>query len=53
MSLISFYTPWKHQRTFGFLMFSAGIERDRLHEIRIFEEPQRNKLKLIENKKTV
>ena len=23
-----FYTPWKHQKTRGFLMFSGGIERD-------------------------
>ena len=21
-----FYTPWKRQKTFGFLMFSGGIE---------------------------
>ena len=33
MSLISFYTPWKHQKTFGFLMFSWGVERDQRHEI--------------------
>ena len=26
MSLVSFYTPWKHQKTEGFLMFSGGIE---------------------------
>ena len=26
-SLVShFYTPWKHQKTFGFLTFSDGIE---------------------------
>ena len=29
MPLVSFYTPWKHQKTKGFLMFSRGIERDR------------------------
>ena len=23
MPLVSFYTPWKHQKTFGFLMFSG------------------------------
>ena len=23
----SFYTPWKHQKTSGFQMFSGGIER--------------------------
>ena len=25
--LVSFYTPWKQQKTFGFLMFSGGIEK--------------------------
>ena len=29
MRLVSFYTPWKHQKTKGFLMFSGGLERDR------------------------
>ena len=29
MPLISFYTPWKHQKNKGFQMFSGGIERDR------------------------
>ena len=33
MPLVSFYTPWKHQKTSGFLMFSGGIERDQWHEI--------------------
>ena len=33
MPLISFYTPWKHQKTKGFLMFSAGMERDQWHEV--------------------
>ena len=27
MALVFFYTPWKHQETFSFLMFSGGIER--------------------------
>ena len=27
MPMIYFYTPWKHQKTIGFLMFSGGIER--------------------------
>ena len=27
MPLVSFCTPWK-QKTWGFIMFSAGIERD-------------------------
>ena len=26
ITVISFYTPWKHQKTFGFLMFSGVIE---------------------------
>ena len=30
---ISFYTHWKRQKTRGFLIFSAGIERDQWHEI--------------------
>ena len=33
MQLVSFSTPWKHKKTFGFLMFSGGIERDQRHEI--------------------
>ena len=28
MPLAPIYTPWKHQKTRGFLMFSSGIERD-------------------------
>ena len=28
MPRVSFYTPWKQQKTSGFLMFSGGIERD-------------------------
>ena len=31
--LISFYTPWKHQKTSDFLMLSGGIERNQWHEI--------------------
>ena len=31
--LISFDTPWKHQKTRSFLMFSGGIKRDQWHEI--------------------
>ena len=27
MPLASFYTPWKHQKDFGFLTFSAGTEK--------------------------
>ena len=26
--MIQFYTPWKHQKTWGFLMFLDGIELD-------------------------
>ena len=32
MLLVSFYTPRKHQKTTGFLIFSGSIERDLLHE---------------------
>ena len=27
------YTPWKYQKTSGFLMFSGGIERNQWHEM--------------------
>ena len=30
------YTPWKHQKTRGFLMFSRDIEREKWHEISLF-----------------
>ena len=33
MPLISFDTPWKHQKTKGFLIFSEGIKRDQWHEM--------------------
>ena len=33
MPLVSFYTPSKHQKTYGFLMFSGGVERDQWHEL--------------------
>ena len=32
-NLFSFYNPWKHSKTFDFLMFSGGTEKDQLHEI--------------------
>ena len=32
MPLFSFYTPWKLQKTIGFLMFQRGIERNHWHE---------------------
>ena len=28
MPLVTFYTPWKHKKTIGFVMFSGGTERD-------------------------
>ena len=31
--LTHFITPWKHLKTFGFLLFSGGIERDQWHEM--------------------
>ena len=31
--VLSFYTPWKHQKISGFLMFSGGIENDQWHEM--------------------
>ena len=33
MPLISLDTPWKHQKTRGFLMFSGGIKRVQWHEM--------------------
>ena len=33
MSLVSFYALWKHQKIYGFLMFSEGIERDQWNEM--------------------
>ena len=33
MPLVFFYTPWKHQETFGLLMFSMGIEQNQSHEM--------------------
>ena len=31
--LVFLYTPWKHQKTSGFLMFSGSIQRDWRHEM--------------------
>ena len=31
--LISFYTPWKYQKTRAFLVFSRAIKRDKWHEM--------------------
>ena len=34
MSLVSFYTPWKHRKTSGFLMLlGVGVERDKWNEM--------------------
>ena len=33
MPLASFYTPGKHQKIYGFLMFSEGVEREQWHEM--------------------
>ena len=33
MQVIFFDTPWKHQKTRGFLRFSGGIKKDHWHEM--------------------
>ena len=33
MPLVSFYIPWKYQKTSNFLMFSGGIERNQWHQM--------------------
>ena len=33
MPLVSFYNPWKHPKTSGFLMISGVIERDHWHKM--------------------
>ena len=33
MPLISFDTPWKHQKTSGLQTFSGGIKTDQWHEM--------------------
>ena len=33
MPLVSFYSPWKHQKNKGFLMFSGGIEWNKWNEL--------------------
>ena len=32
MPMVSFYTPWKHQKTISFLTFPGLLERDQWHE---------------------
>ena len=29
----SFYTPWKHEKTSGFMIFSGSIERNQWYEM--------------------
>ena len=31
--LVSFYAPWKHEKTRGLMMFSEGIKRDQCYEM--------------------
>ena len=33
MPLVSFYIPWKHQKTRGFPMFSGDRERDQWYKM--------------------
>ena len=28
-----FYTPWKHQKPFGFLLFSGGVKQEHQQEM--------------------
>ena len=32
-TLVFFYTPWKYQKTYDFLMISGGIEKDQWHKM--------------------
>ena len=32
-------TPWKHQKTFGFMMYSGGRESDKWYEMSLKEVP--------------
>ena len=36
LPLVSLYTPWKHQKTFGFLMFSGDIGKGQWLQIHFF-----------------
>ena len=36
MAQVSFYNPWKHQKTIGFVVFSGGIEGDLLQQHSVF-----------------
>ena len=49
MPLISFYTPWKHQKTGAFLRFSGGIERQPVASNRLTSFL--NPLKILENQR--
>ena len=33
LPLLFYYTPWKHQKTFGAVILSVGIESDQWHEM--------------------
>ena len=35
MPLVSFYTPWKHHKASGFMIFSESAERDTRHEMEL------------------
>ena len=37
--MLHFYTPWKRQKTFGFLIFSEGIEIKHCDEMGYFLIP--------------
>ena len=37
--MFSFYTPWKHQKTFGFLVFSGDVKLDHWPEMDKYATP--------------
>ena len=45
MSLFSFCTPFKRQKTIGFLIFLGGIERDLWHEMGYLWNKEYNKFR--------
>ena len=38
MPVVLFYTPWNHQKTRVFLMFSGIMEKDQWHQMRLNSE---------------
>ena len=36
--MFPFYTPWKYQKTFGFLVFSGGIKWEHWPEMGSFDQ---------------